>query len=547
MDRILFTEMEDNMEKKESLWEKYCSFYDMDFDEQLEYNREMRDRHFEKWKKTKTADLLLPKGATEFKDIPITTYDDYPMLHRFGRKMEEKIANTPKPEGMSWREYYDRISQGLKGWIEDYIPGNYGVPVKTTGTTGKPKWFAVGKKFLEGFCKEMMSTIVLACSEDRGETKIERGDIVLNMGIPVPYLGGYTYRAWNKEFTMFPSIRFTDDELNMKVKLRYILKQIKRGQKIHCATGVASTFYLFGQTIVSPEKVYEEYYKTSNFGIKKLAGYLLYQKERLKKNKVKRVNEVLPIKGSVTSGIDTMLYKDYITYHFGSPPLNAYGSTELGMVMMGRTDRKLDLVPNLRLRYVEFMDDDGGLHDIDDLKKGEVYQLVGTPFATPLVRYDQKDLLLLKEFRDDGMPIFNFEGRKETWLNVNGYFYLTEGIAFQVMNKAGFENDANWAVTKKIYPDERLYFLIEDIRDKEKMKKKLYHAFYETSEDFRRYVEDFDINKPSDIIDVEKLSRGSFKRYAMEQMNKDIPIGQYKSPKMITPEEKEIVESLRRA
>ncbi|MFO7991754.1 MAG: hypothetical protein R6U61_05625, partial [Thermoplasmata archaeon] len=140
-----------------------------------------------------------------------------------------------------------------------------------------------------------------------------------------------------------------------------------------------------------------------------------------------------------------------------------------------------------------------------------------------------------------------FEGRKESWLNVNGYFYLTEGIAFQVMKKAGFENDANWAVTKRIHPDERLYFLYEKNLDEGELTKKLYSGLYEISEDFRRYVDDFDIKKPSEIIEVEKLSRGSFKRYAMEQMDKDIPIGQYKSPKIISPEDKEIVEDLRRA
>lgn len=535
------------MKKKESLWDKYCSFYEKDFDEQVEYNRKRRDEFFERWKKTKTAGLLLPKGSDSFEDVPITTYNDYTFLHKFGIQMEKKTANNPKPDGMSWKEYYERMSVGLKDWIADYLPGEYGVPVKTTGTTGRPKWFAVGKKFIKEFGEEMMSTIIFACSDDRGETKIDRGDIVLNMGIPIPYLGGYTYRAWGREFTMFPSIQFTDEELNMKAKLRYILKKIKHGQEIHCATGVASTFYLFGQTIVKPEKVYEDYYKTSNFGIKKMIGYLLYQKEKLKKNKVQRVKDVLPIKGSVTSGIDTMLYKDYITYHFGSPPLNAYGSTELGMVMMGRTDRKLDLVPNLRLRYVEFVDLEGNIHAIDDLKKGRVYQLIGTPFDTPLIRYDQKDLLLLKEFRDDGMPIFTFEGRKESWLNLNGYFYLTEGIAFHVMKKAGFENDANWAVTKKVHPDERLYFLYEKNLDEGELTKKLYSGLYEISEDFRRYVDDFDIKKPSEIIEVEKLSRGSFKRYAMEQMDKDIPIGQYKSPKIISPEDKEIVEDLRRA
>ncbi|MEF8874207.1 MAG: GH3 auxin-responsive promoter family protein [Candidatus Thermoplasmatota archaeon] len=529
------------------LWDEYCSFFEKDFEEQLEYNRKRKEEFFEKWRKTKTADHLLPEGPKRFEDIPVTTYEDYPALQKFGRKMEKKVDNNPKPGGMSWKTYYEKMEKGLKDWIEDWIPGEYGICAKTTGSTGRPKWFAMGKEFMREFREEAILPGIFSGSEERGRTNLQSGDVLLNLGVPVPYIAGYTILACKQEFTPFPSIKYTDNELNMKRKLNYILKKIKQGQEIHFGGGSASTFQLFVQAVISPEKTLKNFLDTLDFGGKKMIVYLMYLKEKLKSSDIEKAKEVLPLKGYVVSGLDVMLYKDFLTYHFDSPPFNLYASTEMGCIMMGRPNRNLDLLPILKSKFLEFIDSNGEVHDIDDLKKGETYQLIGTPFGTPLVRYNQKDLLRVKEFRDDGMPIFKFEGRKESWLGIRGYFRLSERMAFKVMKKAGFKNTEAWAVTKKIDPNEHLCFLMEEKEKKSNIIKRLYRAMYEISEGFRKYVSDFDIEKPSEVIDVEILSRGTFRRYSLKQMEKDVPIGQYKSPKIISPQNQEIIDSLRRA
>ncbi len=532
----------------EGLWDEYCSFFEKDFEEQLEYNRKRKEEFFERWKKTKTADHLLPDGSEDFNDLPVTTYEDYPALQRFGEKIENKVENNPKPEGKSWKKYYEETAEGLKDWIEDWIPGEYGACLKTTGSTAQPKWFPMGQEFMKFLQEESISIPILACSEERGETTVEKNDVILNLGVPIPYFAGYSYRAMKKEFKMFPSIEFTNRELNMKVKLNYIIKNLLKGQKINVVGGSsASQFRLFTEAVVSPEKTYKEANKSLNFGGKKILTFILYIIEKMKINKIDRAKEVLPVKGATTSGLDALLYEDFLTYHFDTPPTNLYGSTELGVCMIGGPNRKTKLTPILKGRYLEFKDDDDDLHEIDDLREGETYELIGTPFGTPLVRYDQGDLLTVHEFRDDGMPIFKFEGRKKKKLGIGGYIRLSERMAFKVMEKAGFENTNDWAVTKKTDPNEKLCFLIERKENKNKLIKKIYSALYETSENFRNYISDFNIENPSEIIDVEVLSRGSFRRYALQQMETDVPIGQYKSPKIISPENKEIVESLRRA
>lgn len=536
------------MKKKEGLWDEYCSFFEKDFEEQLRYNRDRRDEFFERWKKTKTADHLLPEGAEDFEDVPVTTYEDYPALQRFGREMEKRMKKNPKPDGMLWKDYYERIGSKLKDWIEDWIPGEYGASFKTSGTTGKPKWFPMGKEYIRTMTEEEIAMVVFSCSEEWGETDVERGDVISNMGVPVAYVFGHGMHALKKEFKLFPPIEFTDNQPNMNAKLKHIIKKIQEGKKIDVLYASTSQLQLLSQALVSPEDIYEEYYKNMKFGLKKLVAYLLYLKEDLKDKDIERAEEVLPIKGTITGGMEVKLYKDHLTEQYGSPPLQAYGSTELGFITWGRPGRKLDRLPVLNSTHFEFMDEGGELHQIDDLNKGEVYKVIGTPFGTPLVRYDQKDLLSVEDFRDDGMPIFRFEGREKDWLDIGGYVRFSERMAYEVMKRAGFQNMDRWAVTKKADPDERLcFFFEEDKKEGTDLIKRLYRALYDTSEDFRSYISDFNIQEPSKLIDVVLLSRGSFRRYSLKKMNSDTPIGQYKPPKIIPPEDQETIRSLRRA
>ena len=63
---------------------------------------------------------------------------------------------------------------------------------------------------------------------------------------------------------------------------------------------------------------------------------------------------------------------------------------------------------------------------------------------------------------------------------------------------------------------------------------------------YENFVEDYKVMEPHDVIKVEYLKRGAFKRYTLDKMDGDKPIGQYKSPNIILPSEKEELELLRR-
>lgn len=93
----------------ENLWKKYCSFYDKAFSKQLEYSNERLKTYFSKWKQTALAKKLDKSALQAFKNVPITTYSDYPMLHSFASKLDNAVKEIPRQDTEALSDYYLRI------------------------------------------------------------------------------------------------------------------------------------------------------------------------------------------------------------------------------------------------------------------------------------------------------------------------------------------------------------------------------------------------------------------------------------------------------
>jgi hypothetical protein len=172
-----------------------------------------------------------------------------------------------------------------------------------------------------------------------------------------------------------------------------------------------------------------------------------------------------------------------------------------------------------------------------------------TPFESILFRYDLEDLFRVVDFRDDGMPVFAFGGRKKNILDVHGYYRVTPYIIVQTLDRAGFKASDKWAVAKLLEPKEHLCFLMEKTwsYSEEQAEKVIFDALKETLEDFRKFVVDFHIQNPSEAIRVEYLKQGAFMRYSGIKTKMGAPMGQIKPPQLIPSDSMEIYETLRSA
>ncbi len=531
------------------LWDKYCSFFEKEFSEQLNYNRRKRNEFFEKWKETKTAEHICGGEVDRFEDVQLTTYDDYPILHEFGVRIERLRRIESRYEDELWWEYYDRISSKIAPLLEGWMPEKYEFCTKTSGTTGKNKWFAHGETFWENLKIQAVSSVVMAASEEWGETKAEEGDAGLNLLAPAPYITGYLLKGGLNIFECVPPVGVSDNIPDMRKKVWRTLKEIKKGKRVDYAGGVASYFHLASEYFTAPEKLFREYYDSMDFGLKKAALLFLWLKNKFFTKKYNSAKEVMPVKGLLVGGTDSKIYSKLFEKEFGVEPMNLYGSTEMGFVMLGPPHNKMSLMPDLRMCTFEFIVENGEIKQIDELVKGSTYEIVVTPYGSMLARYRMEEFLKVVDFLDNGLPLFDYIGRKSTVIDVYGYFRLSEGLIADVIRRSGLPPTNRWTVAKILEPKEHILFLMEKRWDlsEEKVNEMLYRSLMDVSEDFRDFVKDFRINNPSEIVNVEYLSDGAFMKYALFRMKERTPLGQMRVPKIVPPSKMEIVEELRHA
>jgi hypothetical protein len=535
--------VEGDVNEKE-LYNQTCGFFLKDFHQQFEINQQLLKEHFEAWKKTESFRKIAP-NARSIDDVPLTTYEDYPQFADFAAEIEELRLRVPRERNELFAEYYSRLTDQLSHLVKPLLPYEIGLAVKTTGTTGRSKWFVHGEPFKENVRLDALAVAILACSDRWGESKYKIGEKALNVVAPVPYLSGWLVKLVMPYFQPVPPLELTDNIMDARRKFYLALKMMEKGEKITVAGATAALLYMLHRYFTDERRFFLDLYKSSEWGIEKF--YFLYRIVRSLFKKPRRIEEVFPLKGALVGGADSRVYCEFFKNTFGQVPLNNYASSEAGIAMIGTPDERTELMPNLRSGYYEFLDEEGVLHPLTDLKKGKVYELVVTPFGSALVRYRSGDLFSVTKIRDDGLPLFTFEGRTIGVIEVYGYFRLTEGLIAQALAQAGLRNSDRWAVVKSLIPEERLHFLMEkdwDYSEKE-AEKHIFNSLLQLSEEFAEYVKIFKIENPSSLIKVEYLKRGAFTRYYLRASKLGLPLGQLKAPKIIPPDRYEIVDLLK--
>jgi hypothetical protein len=539
---------------KYDLWKKYCRFYEKSFFEQIEYSKNRMDLYFQRWRKLPIAKLFCNNTPKSLQEVPITTYQDYFMLHDFGESLSNLTSREPRRSGEFLKNYYERITKSVGSSLSQYMCEPYYLCMKTTGTTGKSKWVVQGETYWKNFSLGSIATSIISCSNSWGETTLNRGDKVLNMNAPIPFVSGWGTWAAKDLFRMIPPIDVADNVKDMREKFSLILEAIRRKERIVVGGGIGSLFYMICNYFVEPQKFFSQYYPSMNFGLKKMLLFFKLFQLKIRKKERKSILDFLPLKGVLIAGMESRLYLDFFKKEFNLEPLHIYGSTEAGTLMRGDPDRKSDLIPDLRTCYLEFKTKKGEIKSLDQLKKGEVYQVIVTPIGSILFRYDLEDLLKVIDFRDDGMPVFEFEGRKKMILRLYSWYRVTPSIVVKALSLSGLHDSDKWAVAKVLKPKEHLHFLMEKTwsYSESEAEKFIYENLLKVSKSYTGrtlsdYATDFRISKPSELVKVEYLKPGAFLRYSAIKAKQGSPLGQYKPPKMIPPERMEIYETLRNA
>jgi hypothetical protein len=76
---------------------------------------------------------------------------------------------------------------------------------------------------------------------------------------------------------------------------------------------------------------------------------------------------------------------------------------------------------------------------------------------------------------------------------------------------------------------------------------RLFCALKAENKSFCNYIESFNIIDPEEVIKVEYLKRGVFRRYAEQKIKEGVPMGRIKPFRIISPGNKDLINFLRSA
>jgi phenylacetate-coenzyme A ligase PaaK-like adenylate-forming protein len=173
--------------------------------------------------------------------------------------------------------------------------------------------------------------------------------------------------------------------------------------------------------------------------------------------------DIWPVKGIISSGLDSAVYRDKIKILWGKYPLDIYASTEGGIIATQTWDyNSMTFIPSLN--FLEFIPEkehlkwrlDPGYQPrtvlLDEVAAGESYEIALTNFhGGVLTRYRPGDMVRItsrhNEQLDINLPQMVFERRADDLLDFV-FVRLTEKTIWQAIENTGVAYE-DWTAFKK--------------------------------------------------------------------------------------------------
>ena len=422
--------------RKDLIWEKYCGYLDLNIEDFMKIQRSLLMEQINLLKDCELGQKFLgkrpPKNIDEFRrKVPLTTYEDYiPYL------LDKREETLPK--------------------------GKY-IWARTSGRSGKYKckWIPYTRRIYDKLGEVVIGAMILSSCSYKGEVLLEPGDVVLLATAPRPYTSGYISYATRDEMdvTFVPS-------LDAGEKMEFG-ERVKEGFGQAMEKGLD---FFFGLAIILG-KMGEQFeqgavnFKPSpkmlcpNTIIRLLKGFI-----RAKINKRKLLpSDVWNLKGVMTGGMDTDIYRKRVEHYWGKKPLEGYACTEGGMVAMQAWNNKgMTLFPDCNLyEFIPFEEHLKAKQDpdyqpktllLDEVEPG-IYEMVFTNFlGGVMMRYRVGDLVEVIAKRDDeigvNIPQISFYSRADDLIDIGTLARFTETTIWQAIDASGVKY-VDWTARKE--------------------------------------------------------------------------------------------------
>lgn len=507
--------------RKSELWEMYCGYIHLDLEEFMGIQKRLFMEQLNLVSSSKIGQSILgdniPKNIEEFRqNVPLTTYADYAPL--------------------------------LKDKNEDVLPVKPYDWARTSGrsSSGGPKWIPITKQFYDRLADSVIGAMMMSACSEPGDVKLHVKDRILLATAPPPFISGYVSRATNDQL----DIRFLpplDEGEDMDFSER-----IATGFKLAMREGV-DYFYGIASVLARVGAQFEETSDNSpKITIEHLNPFVLWRliKAVFKSSFNKKPllpKDIWKLKGVMTGGTDTEIYRDKIEYYWGLKPLEGYGSTEAGtMCMQSWNFKGMTFFPDSGLlEFIPFKDlqekEKNPEHPLptvlfDELEVG-IYELVFTNFHGGIfMRYRVGDMFEVISLEDEEirckLPQVRYYSRFIDIIDIGSMVRFSEKDIWKAIEGTGI-NYFDWIVRKEIIEGEPVLHIYIEVNPKAPISKTEAkelidkHLSIQVSE-FQDYKNMLNHNP----LNVSILKPGSFSAYMEAQQKAGADLGHYKPPHM---------------
>lgn len=433
----------------EDIWTKHCGFINLSMAEFMEIQQRLLAEQIELLAASNLGIKLLggtkPANLDEFRaNVPLTVYEDY--------------------------------APYLEAKNEEVLPGKVYMWSRTSGRTSDagPKWVPYTKGMYDLLGDTVIGAMILSSASGKGDVALQSNDKLLLSVAPPPYISGL--------FSF--SLR---DQLDVS-----FLPSLEEGAEMAFGERVATGFsmamregldYFFGiaSVLVRIGEQFEQSSGGTKPSLRMLNPVVLWRllravfKTRVQNRKL-LPKDIWKLKGVMTGGTDTEIYKQKIEYYWGKKPLEGYACTEAGLIATQAWNYKgmnfypdrdlLEFIPfedHLKLKADPTYQPETKL--MNELEKG-IYELVVTNFhGGAFVRYRMGDLFEVISIGDKELgtelPQFWFYSRNTDVIDLSSMVRLTEKEIWQAIEATDIVY-VDWVVRKE-FVDEKpvLHIYIE--------------------------------------------------------------------------------------
>jgi hypothetical protein len=506
--------------RKNEIWTKYLGFLELNPDEFMEIQERLLLEQIDLLGKSMMGRMLMgdviPKTIKEFREIvPLTSYKDYQVY------LDQKKTDVLPREPIAWAH--------------------------TSGRSGdfKYKWAPYTQKMFDQLGSSVISSMILSACSKKGEINLGVKDKVLLATAHEPYISGLISNSADQQM----DIQFLPP-LDKAEEMEF-LEIIQTGFKMAMIEGM-DFFYGLASILVSIGQRFEQGSGSVQFSAQMLRPDVLYRLlKSFLKGKIRGENllpkDIWKLKGIMTGGVDTSIYKKQIEHYWGRKPLEGYACTEGGSLCMQAWNYQgMTFIPETCfLEFIPHEDHKKSKEDpnyqpktvlYNELEE-DIYELVFTNFHGGIfTRYRVGDLFQVISLTDEelniNLPQVQFYSRDSDVINLAGFALITEKDIWKALEKTETAY-REWVARKEVKEGRSFLHVFLEMEeatsiDLETLTAQVNSALKEVNSDYH----DMEEMLGYQAIKVSLLNPGAFGLYMDYQKSQGADLAHTKPPHM---------------